>query len=140
MNPDTQAGNKALLQTAFDAWSSGTGSPFELLADDAEWTIVGKSAVSKTYPNKAAFIREVIQPFNARMSKPLKPSIRRMYTDGDTVIVLFDAQATRTDGKPYSNTYTWFIEMRERKAVRVVAFFDSIEFNELWAEVKPAAK
>ena len=36
--------NKAVVQAGFDAWSAGTGSPYDLLADDASWTIVGHSA------------------------------------------------------------------------------------------------
>jgi hypothetical protein len=35
----TPAENKAAVQEKFDAWSAGTGNPFELLADDARWTI-----------------------------------------------------------------------------------------------------
>lgn len=139
MYSETEKSNKALVQSAFDGWTAGTGSPFALLADEAEWTIVGKTLASKTYPNKEAFINEVIQPFNARMRKPLTPTVREMYADGDTVIVYFDAQGIATDGKPYVNTYTWIMKMRSGRAVRVVAFFDSIEFNDLWTRVKPVA-
>ena len=32
--------NKAVVRAGFDAWSSGTGSPYHPLADDASWTIV----------------------------------------------------------------------------------------------------
>jgi hypothetical protein len=32
-----------------------------LLADDANWTIIGHSAASKTYPDKESFMREVIR-------------------------------------------------------------------------------
>jgi ketosteroid isomerase-like protein len=32
--------NKALVQASFERWENGTGGPFELLAPDAEWTIV----------------------------------------------------------------------------------------------------
>ena len=45
-------GNKALVQASFDRWKSGTGGPFELLADAAEWTIVGSSPLAKTYRSK----------------------------------------------------------------------------------------
>ena len=31
--------NKALVQASFDRWKSESGSPFELLAPDAEWTL-----------------------------------------------------------------------------------------------------
>ena len=129
--------NKAAVQSGFDAWSSGTGSPYDLLADDASWTIVGHSAASKTYPSKEAFISEVIRPFNARMKVGLKPTIRNMYAEGDTVIVFFDASGTARDGKPYANTYAWFLDLRDGKIVKAFAFFDSVVFNEFWARVKP---
>ena len=129
--------NKAAVRAGFDAWSAGTGSPYDLLADDASWTIVGHSAASKTYPSKEAFISEVIRPFNARMSVGLKPTIRNIYAEGDTVIVFFDASGTARDGKPYANTYAWFLDLRDGKIVKAFAFFDSVVFNEFWQRVKP---
>ena len=134
----TTARNNATVESSLKAWAAGTGSPYDLLADDATWTIVGRSAASKTYHGREAFMREVIRPFNARMSAPLKPEIRRIYTDGDTVIAFFDAKGTARDGKPYTNTYAWFLEMRDGKVVAAHAFFDSLEFNELWMRVAPA--
>lgn len=131
-------GNKAIVQRAFEAWAAGTGGPYDLLADDATWTITGNSLASKTYGNREAFMSEVIRPFNARMSTGLKPTIRNLYADGDTVIVFFDAGGTARDGKPYANTYAWFLDMRAGKVTRAHAFFDSIAFNDFWSRVKPA--
>jgi uncharacterized protein len=129
--------NKAAVQAGFDAWSAGTGSPYDLLADDASWTIVGRSAASKTYPSKEAFMSQVFRPFNARMKVALKPTIRNMYAEGDTVVVFFDASGTARDGKPYANTYAWFLDLRAGKIVKAFAFFDSVVFNEFWERVKP---
>lgn len=133
----TASRNTQLVEASFKAWSDGTGSPFDLLADDARWTIVGRSAAAKTYESREAFMREVIRPFNARMKAPLKPSIRRVYADGDTVVVFFDARGTARDGRPYVNTYAWFLELRDGKVVEASAFFDTLEFNELWTRVAP---
>jgi ketosteroid isomerase-like protein len=132
-----EANNKAIVQRSFDAWTAGTGSPYDLLADDAVWTIAGNSLASRAYPSRAAFIGEVIQPFVARMSAGLKPVIRNMYADGNTVIVHFDAAGTAKDDKPYSNTYAWFLELRGGKIVKATAFYDSIAFNDLWTRVQP---
>jgi ketosteroid isomerase-like protein len=33
-----QDSNKALVRASFDRWSKGTGTPFELISPDAEWT------------------------------------------------------------------------------------------------------
>jgi hypothetical protein len=137
-NPETlEARNKAIVEASFKAWSDGTGSPFDLLTEDATWTIVGRSAASKTYKGREAFMREVIRPFNARMREPLKPAVRRIYTDDDTVIVFFDAKGTARDGKPYVNTYAWFLDMRDGRVISASAFYDSVEFNELWTRVTP---
>ena len=132
-------GNKALVQASFDRWRSGTGGPFELLATDVEWTIVGSSPLARTYHSKQQFIDEVIGPFNARMSKPLLPTVRGIFADGDMVIILFDAEATVRDGKPYQNTYSWYLQMRDEKVVKAIAFFDNRHFDEFWNRVSPQA-
>jgi uncharacterized protein len=134
---DAEARNKALVTASFDAWAAGTGSPFDLLADNATWTIVGNSVVSKTYGSREAFMSDVIRPFNARMRDPLKPSIRSIHADGSSVVIFFDANGTARDGKPYMNTYAWFFEMRDGKVVKASAFFDSVHFNEFWRRVAP---
>ena len=127
--------NRALVAKGFEAWASGTGSPYDLLVEDASWTITGISMAAKTYPTKEAFMSEVIRPFNARMKARLIPSVRKLYAEGDTVIAFFDASGTARDGKPYANTYAWILEMKDSKIVRANAFFDSIAFDDLWRRV-----
>jgi ketosteroid isomerase-like protein len=128
---------KDAVRLAFEAWAAGTGSPFDLLRDEAQWTIVGHSAAAGTYPSREAFMRDVIQPFNARMRDHLRPTVRHLYADGDTVIALFDASGIARDGKPYENTYSWYLTMRNGRITEAVAFFDSIAFDDLWKRVSP---
>jgi uncharacterized protein len=135
---ETEAKNKAAVQAAFDAWRAGTGGPFSLLTPDATWTITGNSvAAAKIYNSRDEFLESVIKPFNARLTKPLVPTIRSLHSDGDTVIAFFDGEAIALDGKPYRNTYAWFMEMRDGEIVNVTAFFDSIAFDEFWKRVRP---
>jgi uncharacterized protein len=136
---ETEAQNKATIEASLDAWKNGKGSPFDLLADDATWTIVGQSVVSKTYGSREAFMREVIRPFNARMRQGLRPTlVRGLHADGDTVVAFFDAAGVARDGKPYTNTYAWFMQLRGGKVVKASAFFDSVTFDEFWRRVTPA--
>lgn len=128
--------NKAVVEAKFDAWKAGTGTPFELLADDASWTIEGNSVASKHYPTKEAFLTEVIRPFNARMSVGIKPAVRSVTAQEDRVVVL-DAVGTAKDGKPYTNTYAWFFRMKSGRGFEANAFFDAIAFNDLWARITP---
>lgn len=137
---DMQFENKAIVQASFDAWNAGTGGPYDLLAENCSWTIAGKSLAAGTYPSREAFMSGVIRPFNARMMVPLRPTIHRIYSDGDTVIVHFDAHGVARGGEPYNNSYAWLLQMHGGQIVRAHAFFDAIAFNELWIRVKPAGE
>jgi uncharacterized protein len=132
---DSAEANKQMIRASFERWRAGTGGPFELLATNVTWTITGNSIVARTYATRDEFLEVVIKPFNARLTKPLVPTIRALHTDGDTVIALFDGEATARDGKPYHNTYAWFMEIRNGIIVNVTAFFDSITFDEFWKRV-----
>jgi len=132
---ETESANLKKVNEGFDAWKKGTGSPYQLLDDNVSWTIVGNSHASKEYTSRKAFIDGVITPFNARMSKPLVPTIRNIYADGDTVIVFFDAEGTAKDSKTYANTYSWFLRFRNGRIDKAVAFFDSVHFNDFWTRV-----
>lgn len=132
---ETEARNIEAVRAGFDAWSNGTGSPYDALADTATWEIVGNSMASRVYTSKEDFLANVIRPFNVRMSAPLRPTIRDIYADGDTVIVLFDAEGTARDGVPYRNTYSWFLTLADNRIIKGTAFFDSIAFDDLWQRV-----
>ena len=133
-----QEGNRDRTERAFHDWSERTGYITDLLADDLRWTIVGCARVSRTYQSKDEFVGEALAPFGARFSEPFRPvKVRGIYEDGDTVIVVWDGEGTRLDGKPYENTYASFMKFREGLVVEATAFFDSIAFEELWSEVTP---
>lgn len=136
---DVEARNRALVAKGFEAWAAGTGSPYDLLAEDMHWTITGNSLAAKTYPTREAFLAEVIRPFNARMKTRLVPTVRRLYAEGDTVVAFFDAKGTARDGETYANTYAWILRMKDGQIVEAHALFDSIAFDDLWRRVTPAA-
>jgi ketosteroid isomerase-like protein len=89
----------------------------------------------KSRPNNS---HQAFKPFGARFSRPFRPvAVRGVYADGDTVVVVWDGEGTRLDGKPYENSYAWIMRFREGLVVEATAFFDSIAFDELWSEVTP---
>lgn len=87
--------NRAAIAAGLQVWADGTGSPYDLLAEEARWTITGNSRAARTYPTKQALIDEVIRPFNARMRERLVPTVHRLYAEDDTVIAHFDASGWR---------------------------------------------
>ena len=133
---DVEEKNRRLVQTSFDNWRRGAGSPFDLQAADAKWTIVGRSTASGIYQNRRDFMDQVVIPFNARLSTPLVPTVRGLYADGDMVIVLWDGAAMARDGKSYENTYSWYLKMRDGKIVSGTAMFDPIAFDDLWKRIR----
>jgi ketosteroid isomerase-like protein len=134
---DVEEKIRRTVQTAFDNWRRASGSVFDLLASDAKWTIVGRSVASGTYHSRRDFLDQVIVPFNARLSTPLVPTVRNIYADGDTVIVLWDGAAMARDGRSYENTYSFFLKMRDGKIVNATAMYDPIAFDDLWKRIRP---
>ena len=133
---DVEEKNRRTIQASFDNWRRGAGSIFDLLASDAKWTMVGRSAVSGTYHSRRDLMDQVIIPFNARLSTPLVPTVRGIYADGDMVIVLWDGAAMARDGKSYENTYSWYLKMRDGKIINATALYDSIAFDDFWKRVR----
>ena len=105
--------NREIIRQAFDAWRQGTAPITGVFAPGMVWRIEGHSAASKQYHSKQQFIDEVLAPFGARFtqSEPFRPvTIRGVYADGDTVIVIWDGHGIATDGQPYQNSYAWIIK------------------------------
>jgi len=58
--------NKQLMQHAFGHLAQGDGRPFtDLMAEDFQWTITGKTAWSRTYQGKQAVIEHLLRPLFA---------------------------------------------------------------------------
>jgi len=64
---------------------------------------VGTSRVAGTCHGREQILEKVIRPFGARVSRPLVPTVRELYADGDIVVVLFDSVAVAKDERPYEN-------------------------------------
>lgn len=129
--------NRAFITGAFADWAAGDGDVFGLLADDVTWHITGfDPAVARTYRSRDALLEATSQPLRARLAGPLKPTVRKVWADGDDVLVHWDGAAPLKDGSQYRNTYMWVMTVRDRKIVAVTAFLDNATFKAALA--KPA--
>jgi uncharacterized protein len=139
-SPDATERNRAAITAAFEAWRHDGAPVTDSFGPEMTWRIEGHSAASRAYANKREFIDEVLVPFGRRFSTsdPFRPvSIRGVYADSDTVIVLWDGRGTTIENTTYENSYAWFMQMRDGKVIDGTAFYDSISFNELWAKITP---
>jgi ketosteroid isomerase-like protein len=64
---------KKRLEYIFGETSRGNGQPFmDALADDAEWTVVGSTAWSRTYRGKAQISSDLMAPLQRVLAPPRK--------------------------------------------------------------------
>ena len=133
--------NREIIREAFEAWRQGTGPITDVFAPGMVWRIEGHSAAAREYRGTQQFVDEVLAPFGARFAggEPFRPvTIRGVYADGDTVVVIWDGRGIANDGRPYENSYAWIMKLDNGKVVDGTAFFDSISFNDLWSRVQPS--
>lgn len=124
---------KEMVAKSFENWVAKTGTPFDLLADDVQWTIAGSSAQAKTYTSKQQLLVDVLDPLNQRLSKKIIPDVKGIYGDGNMVIVLWRSIAETNIGKPYNGDYAWFMQFENGKITKVTAFLDNQKFSEAMA-------
>jgi ketosteroid isomerase-like protein len=129
------ASNKKRVEAAFDVWARGEGSVFDLLADDATWTITGTSTLAGTYTSRRQFLDEVIAPLTARLAEPIRPTVQSIVAEGEWVVALFEGHAKAVDGPAYDNRYSWHMRWDGDAIVEVVAFFDAPTLDELFERV-----
>ena len=56
----------------------------------------------------------------------------------EEVVAFFDAAGVARDGRPYANTYAWFLRMQDGRIIEAQAFFDALTFDDFWRRVPPA--
>lgn len=141
MSEGSTAANRAMIKRAFDDWSAGKGDVFSLLAENATWRIMGSDPeIAKAYHSREALLDAAAKPLAARLKGPLKPTVRRIWADGDEVIVFWDGEGDVYDGTKYRNTYLWIMTVKDRRIVDVTAFLDIPSFKAVLDRPPPPRK
>lgn len=124
--------NKEIVAAAFDRWAAGEAGFFnEMLGPDVVWTIEGSGPSAGTYRGRDNFIARAVRPFVSRLSVPVRPVSKRIWADGDHVIINWTGEGVARDGRPYSNRYVWIFRMAGGKAVEVKAFLDLTAYDDV---------
>lgn len=124
--------NRKVVAQAFDNWAAGGTTFFQdVIAPEVIWTIKGSSPVAGTYRSRDDFLKRAVAPFAARLSSPVRPTVKNIWADHNDVIVHWDGVATAADGVPYRNSYVWIFRMTNLRATEVVAFLDLAPFDDV---------
>ncbi len=133
-------GNQAFIREAFERWATGDADFFNLLADNVTWHIAGfDPVIARTYHGRQALLDGAVRPLAARLNGKLQPTVRRIWADGDDVIVHWDGEAAVYDSTRYRNTYLWILTVKDRRIVAVTAFLDNAAFKAVLDKPVPAA-
>jgi len=116
--------NGALVRAAFDAWAAGHGSFFDLLAEDASWTISGSTAGSGEWRGRQAYLDDVVSPLFERLAAPTVPERIELLAEGDQVVVRWRQDTPLKASGFYRNDYAWFLTMKDGRVAAVTAFLD----------------
>lgn len=117
--------NRKVISGAFERWARGEGDVFSLLTDDARWQIIGSDPeIAKTYRSREELLAGAARPLAARLTTPLKPTVRRIWADGEDVLVHWDGSAELFNGTTYRNSYLWIMTVKDDRVVAVTAFLD----------------
>ncbi|MEE4672513.1 nuclear transport factor 2 family protein [Pseudomonas alliivorans] len=128
----TEACNKQRVTQAFDRWAAGGTTFFtDMLWPDVVWTIEGSGPSAGVYRGVDSFVQQAVRPFVSRLSSPVRPVSKRVWADGDHVIVQWDGVGVARDGQAYNNSYAWIFHMREGKAFEATAFLDLAPYDEV---------
>lgn len=118
-----------LIAKQFEKWKAGTASFFDLLDDNVNWVVSGRSPVSGTYHGKREFLEKAVNPILSQLKTPLSPELISVSSDGNFVWLHFRATATTIDNNTYENSYVWKIEMANGKIIAATAFLDTYELS-----------
>lgn len=132
--------NRHTVTAAFDRWAAGgTGFFDEMLAADSVWTVEGSGPSAGTYRGRDEFMARAVRPFVSRLRTPVRPVSRRVWADGDHVIIHWEGEAVAGDGRPYRNRYVWIFRMAGGKAVEVNAFLDLAPYDDVLRRIPAPA-
>jgi uncharacterized protein len=127
------AENKKLIQDTFTAWREGDGAAFfNLLAEDVTWTVIGSTAVSRTYKSKQEFLEGAVRPLGQKISGAIKPTLRDILVEGDKVALQWDGRAVGKNGTEYNQTYCWIMRIVDGRVREGTAYLDTELIARVW--------
>jgi uncharacterized protein len=127
-----EAENKKTVQDMMAAWARGQGGFLDLLADDVHWTVIGSTAVSRTYTSKQAFIDGAVKPLGEKISGAIQPTVRDIIADGDKIVLQWDGRAVGKNGTIYHQTYCWVMRIENGKVCEGTAYLDTELITQLF--------
>jgi uncharacterized protein len=125
--------NKKLIQDAFTAWANGDGMAFfNLLTDNATWTVMGSCPISGTYVGRQRLVEDALTPQREKLAGPPTPTVINIIAEGDTIVIQWTGKGTTKTGQPYNNSYCYVVQMENGKITRGTVYLDTELVHSIW--------
>ena len=129
------AENKKHVESIFAALSRGDSEAYLAgLADDVEFTIEGTTKFSGTFRGKQRVVDGLLMPLMAELEGGLAIEVKRVYADGDTVVVEAQGRSQTKRGKPYNNRYCQVFRVEGGKVKSMVEYLDTDLVNQAFGK------
>src|SRR5258706_10653848 len=120
------AENKQHVESIFAALSRGDGEAYLAgLADDLEFTIEGTTKFSGTFRGKQDIVARLLTPLMNELEGGLAIDVKRIYADGDTVVVQARGRSATKRGGTYNNSYCQIFRVEGGKVKSMVEYLDT---------------
>ena len=114
------------LEFIFRETAGGNWQPFvDVLAEDAEWTVIGSTSWSKTYRGKPQILNDLFGPLRRVLAAPRESHALHMIAEGNLIAVQGQGKNTTRDGRSYNNTYCWIFAFRAGQVRAVTEYADT---------------
>ena len=126
--------HKSLIEGVHAELAKGNGQPFvDLLAQDATWTIQGRTAWSRRYVGKAAIRDELLTPLFAQFEGRYRSTAQCVIADDDLVVVQCQGQVATRRGQRYDNQYCYIYRLEGGRVVELTEYLDTALVDEVLA-------
>ncbi|WP_444756642.1 hypothetical protein [Pseudomonas sp. A014] len=127
--------SKCPIRGAFNRWRNAQEGVFDLLAPKAHWMIADTSL---TFGGTRRGLAKVIVLINARVSRPVSPSMRQIPAASTHLVELLDGETVANDGRPSVDNYARFMRLENGVINNAMAFFDAKTLGALPPSVQPS--
>ncbi len=123
--------NKALVRQTWEALVRGdVKAAFNNMSDQVSWLIPGNLPVSGLKKGKAGIL-EFLRAAAGMFPGGLQSEVRRVYGEGDVVIVELTNRARLGNGRDYENEYCFIYELEGGKIRRIREYVDTQKVKDL---------
>ena len=117
--------NRRIMTAVMSAMAQGDSRPFgDAMEDGFAWIMRGSTWAGE-WRGKDVVRRHLLRPLLDQFESVYKNTPRRIFADGDFVIVECKGDVTTKTGKLYDNDYCFVIEMKGGKMIELTEYLDT---------------